>query len=39
MNMTILLALVVAAAAVVVLTKIVVHSIVRKGERAVEGTR
>jgi hypothetical protein len=39
MNMTILLALVVAGAAVFVLTRIVMHSIARKGERATETMR
>ena len=39
MNMTILLALVVAGIAVFVLTRLLVHSIARKGERAVETTR
>ena len=39
MNMTILLALIVAGAAVFALTRVVVHSIARKGERATEITR
>ena len=39
MNMTILLALIVAGAAVFVLTRAVVQSIARKGERATETTR
>jgi hypothetical protein len=39
MNMTILLALVAAGAAVFVLTRVVVHSIARKGERAAQTTR
>jgi hypothetical protein len=38
MNMTILLALIVAGAAVFVLTRVVVHSIARKGEHATETT-
>ena len=39
MNMTILLALVVAGGAVFVLARVVVHSIARKGERATGITR
>ena len=39
MNMTILLALIVAGVAVFVLTRVVVQSIARKGERATEITR
>ena len=39
MNVTILLALVVAGAAVFVLTRVVMHSIARKGERAAQTTR
>jgi hypothetical protein len=38
MNMTILLALIIAAAAVFVLTRVVVQSIVRKAERATPET-
>jgi hypothetical protein len=39
MNMTILLALIVAGGVVFVLTRFVVHSIARKGERAAQTTR
>ena len=39
MNVTILLALVVAGATVFVLTRVVMHSIARKGERAAQTTR
>jgi hypothetical protein len=39
MNMTILLALVVAGAAVFVLTRVVVNSMARKGERVSAGTQ
>jgi len=39
MNMTILLALLVAVTAVFVLAKAVAHSIARKGERAAEAPR
>jgi hypothetical protein len=39
MNMTILLALIVAGAAVFLLTRVVVHSIARKGERAAQISR
>jgi len=39
MNMTILLALVIAGATVFVLTRVVVQSIARKGERAMGTTR
>ena len=39
MNLTILVALVVAGAAVFGLAKMLVHSIARKGERATETTR